>query len=151
MEIRMRRSLIAVLALCAGLSSPAMSFADTAPAKSVCERLNDAVELSFKVIAQEEARSSSDNSAPRATLSAIKINNQLLVVSMNLQLMRDNGCPSKKEPYNQSRYVLPAMTCQTDILKLQLGQEVAKMPGLSLPASCDFETWKPIGQEPPKP
>jgi hypothetical protein len=127
--------------------SVAPSLAQTAPAKTLCARLNDSIELNFKLIAQEDAERSGDNSAPRASLSAAKINNLLLISSMNLQLMRDNGCVSRKEPLSQSRYVLPALTCHMDILKQQLGQELTKMAGSPLPASCDLETWKPLGQE----
>src|SRR3954453_13498130 len=113
----MRVPLVLAVASYACFSSLTPGLAESAPAKSVCARLADAVELSFKIIAQEDAQSSSDNSVPRATLSATKINNLLLVAAMNLQLMRDNGCVSGKEPYSQSRYVLPALTCHTDIMK----------------------------------
>lgn len=147
----MKQFLIGAAAFCACLLSASLGFAESAPAKSLCSQLDDVVEGSFKVIAQEDAESVADNSAPRATLSAIKINNLLLVAAMNLQIMRDNGCTPKKGPYSQSRYVLPAMRCHTDMLKLRLGQEVVKMPGSSLPASCDFQTWKPLGQEEAKP
>lgn len=97
----------------------------------------------------EEAEGLTDNSAPRATLKAQKIQNLLLVISMNLQLMRDNGCPVKKDPISTARYMMPALQCNTELLNAR----VAAMSGKSttspgLPPICDTLNWKPMGKQP---
>lgn len=135
-----------VLALLTFVSSSS-TLAEAPPASQHCAQFEVAIENNLKQLALEDAEGIGDNSAPRATLSELKIQNFLLVISMNLQLMRDNGCPAKKEPISTARYMLPAMQCNTELLKVRLDQVSGKPVGSSgLPPACDISTWKPTNQ-----
>ena len=112
-----------------------------------CEAFDNAIENALKLVASENARGIGDSSAPRATLQEIKINNQLQLVSVNLQLRRDYGCPTFKGPILEGRYLQPALECQNDLLSMRLGREVPKAAGSALPLTCDMATWKPTGSD----
>jgi hypothetical protein len=126
---------------------PLLSFAQSSSKSQVCERFDHAIDRALKAAASIDAEGVTDNSAPRSTLRELKINNQLQIISMNLGLRRDNGCPPLTEPVVTARYLLSAMKCQVDITKMTAGQNVEKMPNSSLPATCDTSRWEPIGSE----
>ena len=114
------------------------------PKLTLCESLAQSIEQSLKSIDMTHAESIGDNSAPRATLANLKINSELLLVSMNLQLARDNSCPTRKEPVRTGRYLVSALKCQNDMLRASLKQDIPKLPGSDIPASCETSTWQPL-------
>lgn len=139
----MKRALFFVL-LTGWIIVPRAASAQAAPQTDACSALEAAIEHGLKLIASDDAKSLGDNSAPRATLSQLKINNQTLLISMHLQLMRDNSCPKRKEPIRLGTYMLPALECENALLQLRLGKEVPTIEGSSLPAACDMTKWKLI-------
>jgi len=114
------------------------------PKLTPCELLAESIEQPLKSIDMARAESIGDNSAPRATLSNLKINGELLLVSMNLQLARDNGCPTRKEPLRTGRYLVAALKCQNDILRASFQKDVSKSAGSEIPTSCETNTWQPL-------
>ncbi len=123
--------------------APVCSTAQTGNPKGLCVTFDLAIEGALKEVAFRRAAGIADNSAPRATVKELMISNQLLLLSMNLQLRAANGCAPLKEPLAPERYLKQAMICQTDLLNAQLGKEVAKKAGSELPLSCDTDAWKP--------
>ena len=103
---------------------------------SACESFAQAIEQSLKAIDMAYGDDITDNSAPRATLSNIKVNSQLLLISMNLQLAHDSGCPTRKEPIRTGRYLDAAITCKTDLLAASVKRDK------ETPASCNTSTWR---------
>lgn len=87
-------------------------------------------------LAEDNAEGLSDNSAPRATLRAQRETNHLLRSQMLLGMMKDNKCAQPKSPPSYVTYMLPALTCRTDMLKNYAAKE--------LPASCKKDTWQPL-------
>lgn len=129
--------------------STRVSLAQPSVTKDTCTLLSDSIELSLKLIASENAQAIGDNSVPRATLSELKINSHLLLINMHMQLMRDNGCPKRKEPVRTGTYLLPALQCQNQMLAMRLGREVPKEEGSSLPVGCDMSKWQPNSEAQP--
>lgn len=103
---------------------------------TVCATLNKQWDGIEKDLADDYAEGSSDNSAPRATLRAQRETNYLLRAEMLLGMMRDNKCAIPKSPPNSITYLLPALTCRTDMLKNYSSKE--------LPESCKRDNWTRI-------
>jgi hypothetical protein len=70
------------------------------------------------------------NSAPQATQLATEIANELAIVKINLDLMRDHNCPMPKVPVVPETYANAARTC------------VAAKEG-SREALCNRARWTP--------
>ena len=113
------------------------------PDKKTCASFDEAIEGALKEIAVRRAEGVGDDSAPRATLHELRINNQLLLLSINVQLRREHGCPPDDRPVSTVRYLKNALTCRTDRLSVQLGKEVAVDADSGVPLSCDTASWKP--------
>ena len=145
------KSCIPALITAATLFAASPMFPQDGAPKDACSGLADAIEHSLKIIASEDAEGIGDNSAPRATLSELKMNNQLLLISVHLQLMRDNGCAKRKEPVRPGAYMLPALECKNAMLQMRLGREVPKLEGGALPLACDMSKWKSLSAEIAKP
>jgi hypothetical protein len=86
-------------------------------------------------LAKSNAEDIGDNSAPRATMRAIRDGNSLEVAAITLSLMRDNKCSLPKRPPSHVTYMIPAIECATEQLK-----------GNYKAPQCDTATWKSIGQ-----
>lgn len=113
-----------------------------------CIAFDASVEQALKAVAMEDADQIGDSSAPRATSSELKIQNQLQLAAINLDLARANGCPPRAEPLIRGRYALAAMRCAADKMSFRLGKSVETMKGYSMiPASCDTSTWQPLTSE----
>lgn len=110
---------------------------------ATCTSLAAAVENALKIASSEHAETIGDSSAPRMTAGQLKVSNQLAVAAINLQLMRDNNCPVRQEPVSASRYLVPALQCKTDMMRIRLGEDVPKVQGSTLPSSCNMDTWTP--------
>lgn len=87
-------------------------------------------------MAEDHAEGVADNSAPRATLRAQRETNHLLRAQMILGMMKDSKCALPKSPPSYITYMLPALTCRTDMMKSYSSKE--------LPASCKRENWQAI-------
>ena len=74
-----------------------------------------------------------DNSAPRATLRAIREQNALSNAALTIALMRDNRCTMPTRAPRVATYVVAASQCETARLRAP-GQQ-------DLPA-CDRATWQ---------
>lgn len=97
-----------------------------------CKTFQEAIENSLKLIAVSKAESIGDNSAPRATLRALEIANELTLVTANLTLMSNQRCPLPAEPIRTGKYLLNALKCSTERLK-----------GVADSPLCDFAKWAP--------
>src|SRR5688572_14824759 len=89
------------------------------------------IDSSLKTIATERMDGFGDNSAPRATLRAIQVNNELLLISANVQLMALNKCPPLAEPITGYEYVAGAISCAT-----------ARLKGVTKPPECERDKWE---------
>jgi hypothetical protein len=130
---------LVVPAIAFGQAPPKVATQPTVPPKaklSACDSFTKSVEQSLKYIDMVSVDDLTDNSAPRATVSNIKINSELLLISMNLQLARDNGCPARKDPIRTNAYLGSAMKCKTDRLAASLKGDK------SSPAICDTDSWQ---------
>ena len=87
-------------------------------------------------LADDHAEGITDNSAPRATLRAQRETNILLRAQMLIGMMKDAKCPLPKAPPSYVTYLLPAITCRTDMMKSYTAKE--------LPVSCDRKKWTAI-------
>lgn len=119
----MREILIAALVLLA--ASP------SAMAQQVCVDFERAVDNSLKIIASESAEGVADDSAARETMREARIGNHLQLISINLGLMRDQKCPTRKTPIYMGEFLKNALECS-----------IARMKGEKDSASCSFENWK---------
>lgn len=93
-------------------------------------------------LAQSNADGIADNSAPRATMRAIRDSNELMRAQMTLDLMRAHNCPMPDRAPNEATYMLGAMECATARLR---------QSGSSAIPACDVNTWVPLGSSPPAP
>jgi hypothetical protein len=118
-------------------TQPAPAPAAAAPAKplSTCEGLARDWRSAEVTLAKNDIEELADNSAPRATMRAIRDNNALQLASITLTLMASNKCPLPKRAPSEVTYMLPAMECRTEQLK-----------GNYKAPQCDSSTWKPLGQ-----
>lgn len=123
-------------------SAPATS--QTAPAPvaaaptkpmTTCEGLARDWRAAEQDLAESDAESIGDDSAPRATMRAIRDQNALLKAQIALSLMHDYKCSLPKRAPSKLTYMLNAMKCQTEKLK-----------GNYKSTECDYSTWTPIGQ-----
>lgn len=111
---------------------PVAPVAQTKP-MTTCEGLaRDWRNVEIK-LAQNDIEEIADNSAPRATMRAIRDNNELQLASMTLSLMRDNKCALPKRAPSKFTYMLPAMECRTEQLKGNLKA-----------SQCDASAWTPL-------
>jgi hypothetical protein len=119
------------------ISGPSRVFA-----QSACAPFTEAIEYSLKMIAFERAHTVGDNSAPRATLTAIEVSNWLKRLEINLMLMKESKCPLPTEPIPLSAYVLDALNCS-----IQQAKGIANAP------ECDDSKWARSGTsgQPPEP
>jgi hypothetical protein len=118
-------------------TQPAPPPAAAAPAKplTTCEGLARDWRTAEVTLAKNDVEELADNSAPRATMRAIRDNNALQLASITLTLMSNNKCPLPKRAPSEVTYMLPAMECRTEQLK-----------GNYKAPQCDYSTWKPLGQ-----
>jgi len=95
-----------------------------------CKSFSDTIEHSLKLIAMADTRGIGDNSAPRATLDELRINNNLARIQINLELMKASGCALPKDPIRQSDYMSNALDCS-----------LAELKGNSKAPECDLTKW----------
>lgn len=111
-----------------------LAVAQTAWTQTSCEALSSANELSLKRIAFELFTGDmSDNSAPRATLRELRVNNQLQLIAINLQLMIKANCAMPAQPVDIQAYAGQANACGSAISKRGLGAR---------PEECFIEKWQ---------
>lgn len=134
------------LALMFAASAPLAASTDPTP---TCAGLMAAVESSLKSAASASASTVADSSAHRANLAELKIANELSLVAINLQLMRDNGCVMPRDPIYAGRYALDALKCEADMREVFTGK-IKLEPGSVLPPSCNRNNWRPVIPDPPK-
>jgi hypothetical protein len=108
-----------------------LAIASQCGAQVDCASFDTAINSALKLISRERAGGITDNSAPRETMRAAKINNYLQVISINLMLMKENRCPLRKRPISLGEYMKEALEC-----------ELAQMKGEKDPPTCKLDTWK---------
>lgn len=127
MRMRITGSLLLI-----ALAGPAI--AQTSP----CDALNSTVEDQIKKAASTVADGITDNSAPRATMRELQIANSLSLIRINLDLMAQNKCPSRKIPVDPMIYLGEALDC-----------ELALRKGENDPVACKRESWHGLSSKPP--
>jgi hypothetical protein len=112
--------------------------AGSMPASSKCAVLMNDYEQIQKAMASRWAESIGDNSAPRATLSEMKDNNDLIRSQISLELLRAKSCPLPDRAPWLGRYLSPALECAKARAKGQLARiDTSKLP------ECKMESWQP--------
>lgn len=99
--------------------------------KAVCESLSTELDYGNKQIAMSKSEGFGDNSAPRATMRKMDINNQLQINSMTLMLMIQQKCTMPKSADTSVYYFTEAMKCGT-----------ARIRGSADAPECDMSKWK---------
>lgn len=117
----------------APISAQTKSAAAAPSTAAVCASLATSYDDASKTLAANYAEGVGDNSAPRAALRATEDANSLAQAHMTLDLMRDFRCPMPKSAPFAIFYLLPALTCATDRLK---------MSGSKSPPSCERAKWE---------
>lgn len=133
---------VGVLALLTSIGTVAQAqrvppVAPTTSAKpmTVCEGLAHDWRSAEIDLAETHAEGIADDSAPRATMRAVRDQNALLEGQLALTLMRDHKCPLPKRVPSWISYSLNALECKTE-----------KMKGDYKSAKCDSSTWTPLGK-----
>ena len=103
---------------------------------SACRPLQLAIEDSEKEMSSQVVAGLIDDSAPRATMRAGRVNNELGLIAVNLMLMEQLHCPPRKEPITTNAFVSRALECYQEMQK-----SVQDSP------KCNRETWKRRGAE----
>ena len=125
------------LAASLGLYSTSYAAAQNA---TLCASLMTAYEEESKSASLSWAEAAGDNSATRATLKQLEINNHLLAKQMNLTLMIQHKCPMPQQPVGVLEYPLPAMKCSTAMLSPRTSD--APLP------DCDTSKWsRPVARK----
>lgn len=113
-------------------SSIAAPAAAPAAAAGVCSKLAADYDQIDKALALTFAEGVGDNSAPRETNRQIENANYLSRASMMLTLMAAHHCSMPDHAPSDARYMTPALTCATDMIKT----------GADAP-SCKTDNWQP--------
>jgi len=111
----------------------------TAAKSPTCQAFSDVIENALKLIDMNTAKAAGDNSVPRNALAAGESANLWQQISINLALARENGCPAPSTPIEGGRYLIQAMKCQTEMLKLASGASTET----EARAACSQRSWKP--------
>lgn len=107
----------------------------TAKPMTICEGLARDWKAAEIELAENWTAEIGDDSAPRATMRAIRDQNSLTKAQIALQLMHDNKCALPKRAPSGLTYSLDAMKCRTE-----------KMKGNFKAPECDINSWKALGQ-----
>jgi hypothetical protein len=94
MKVHMRSLLISALALTA-LALPCQSNAQV----QLCAQINEAISDSLGEIGRTLFDGITDDSAPRATLRHLRIENEIGFINLNLQLLSSAKCATWKLPF----------------------------------------------------
>ena len=86
-------------------------------------------------LADNHAEGVTDDSAPRATMRAVRDQNALLKAQIAVSLMRHHKCALPKRAPSSLTYMLDAIKCRTK-----------KLEGNYKATECDYSTWTPLGQ-----
>jgi hypothetical protein len=102
-----------------------------------CKKFDWVIDRSMKEISSLTAEGVLDDSAPRASMRATKINNELQIININLKLQEINKCKILETPISEQVYIVAALSCYT---ARKLGKSDSK-------EECDKDKWKknPIG------
>lgn len=118
--------------------------AASAPAPN-CAAFEAVIDGALKSQAITFANDIGDNSAPRATLSELRIANQWRKIEINLRLMEAAGCPLPTTPITGMEYLTPALTCENARLTAIRGGSTAE------PSECNLDSWRKFGAAPASP
>lgn len=116
-------------------TSPTATATPAAKPMTVCEGLARDWKAAEIELAETWTAEIGDDSAPRATMRAIRDQNSLTKAQIALQLMRDNKCALPKRAPSGLTYSLEAMKCRTE-----------KMTGNFKAPECEINNWKALGQ-----
>lgn len=84
----------------------------SAMAQSICAPISESIENRLKKIASElYGEGMTDNSAPRETNRLLRVQNEIGMISVEVNLMAQNKCPPLKEPIDAAYYASTAMQC----------------------------------------
>jgi len=120
-----------------------------AAAVGICAKISEAIEGSEKELARLDAEDIGDNSAPRATLHAAKMNVELGLISANLAQLSAHHCVPYPHVIRSTDFMLGAMSCKTAMLRLQSAVMRDSQTKVESPAECDASKWTRLTE--PKP
>lgn len=106
-------------------------YAHASPTAVTCSDMASTYDRLSKVIADEEMSDIGDDSAPRATLRQLKINNAYSQGAQILTIMANRKCPLPENPMTPAYYFNDALTCATQ-----------RLTDVKAPA-CDYSKWVP--------
>jgi len=116
-----------------GLPGSASAQNAAAPPPSTCESLKGQWQDVEKELAGINAEGVADNSAPRATMRAIQVSNELSKAQILIALLTANKCPLPKRAPSHLNYSLDALKCATEIMNGNFKSDV-----------CKRQNWTPI-------
>jgi hypothetical protein len=122
--------LIASLIASALLTSPSKA----ASPNGACTALLNAYETESKQASLSWAEGFADNSAPRATLRNLEVNNHLMAKQIDLTLLIQHKCQIPPDPVSTNDYPTDALGCHLAMMKAP-GSD-ARLP------ACNMENWK---------
>lgn len=126
--VTMASALLIVLTSPVAMAAHAMK--KPSSSAGMCQAINDVVEENLKTIALEDISDIGDDSAPRATLRQLRINNAWLSIRMNYELGRQYKCAPRRSVFATTRYIADAMGCAT-----------ARLRGNYRAPECDQSKW----------
>ena len=131
--------LFAISTAAVGQSAPPTTPTASKPPSTlgICDALQSNWQSSEKELSYIAVKGIDDNSVPRATLRLQERTNELLRMTITLDLMKEHKCKMPTSPPSEYTYLVPALGCKTE--------EMQQSSTASKPANskCDRTTWMP--------
>jgi hypothetical protein len=110
----------------------------------VCAELDRAIEDNLRNIADHRESIENDDNASRRSEHLLGVHDEILLISIHLELRRENGCPPRTEPIDTSRYMEAARECPNALR----GWSIKKNGPPPVLESCIKSSWKPVEHPP---
>lgn len=131
-----------------GFAAPKRA-AKPAVVSAACLSLASDYEGFSKQLAANGVADALDSSAIRSTMRASQNSATLEQARMTADLLVKNGCKAPTYVPSAKRYLLPALTCSSDLTSAAADRAMARLDHKPLPEaagnppSCDRSTWTP--------
>ena len=111
-----------------------------------CAKFLSAIDHLEKTLSSTAAKSTIEDSAPRATVATLEGIEAVLMIQLNLNLAIQNKCAQlPSHPVQTGSYLIAALECENAMLRLRAqGRKYD-----ALPEVCKMEAWKPTSGDPP--
>lgn len=115
----------------------ALSIAGQTPSVD-CKAFERTIDRALKTIASDTFP------MDESPTNEVGINNSLLLISINLDLMRNFGCELPKEPIRGNEYIMAAVNCQIATInaKTEAIRRRAEFKVENIPSVCDPAKWR---------